>query len=411
MIARPLRVAAVVAHALVAMAPARAQDPGPVLPVGTSLSVRLLDSVVGDRAMIGRRIRARVIAPVFVEARIALVSGATLSGRIADAGVDVTRGRRHYVDIAFDSLIAIGDSAIPAHAAVFAVPNARDTVDSAGRIEGPERPGVLHSKESWAALVLGLAEPLAGAVFFTAFQGEEVERHRRIAYAPGVELTARLVAPLALRAWETVAPIPKVSTEALEVLERAPFRAVTAGGHRPADVVTIALVGSPAEVASAFATAGWTEAAASSLRADIATLWAAARALGYGAQPVSTLEIDGAPPRFVFEKVVNSMARRDHIRIWQWGGAVGGRELWLVTATRDNGVRFSRAQRSFTHRVNPDVDAEREKVLNDLLAAGVVNGSSYLVRRAPAEPVMFNDGQSHVQSDWRLAVVELARRQ
>lgn len=410
MITRRLGIAAVVALALVAEAPARAQGPGPFLPAGTSLSVRLLDSVVGDRAMIGRRIRARVIAPVFVEARIALAPGATLSGRIADAGIENTRGRRHYVDIVFDSLVAVGDSEIPVHAAVVAVPNARDTVDAAGRIAGPERPGVLHSKESWAALVLGLAEPLAGAVFFTAFQGEEVERHRRIAYAPGVEMTVQLVAPLALRAWENVAPIPKVSVDVLEVFERAPFRAVMANEQRPADVVTIALAGSPTEVASAFAAAGWTEAAASSLRADVATLWAAARALGYGAQPISTLEIDGAPPRFAFEKVVNSMARRDHVRIWRWGGSVGGRELWLVTATRDDDVRFSRAQRSFTHRVNPDVDAEREKVLNDLLAAGVVNASSYIARRAPPEPVTFNDGESLVQSDWRLAVVELTPR-
>lgn len=297
---------------------------GPLLPTGTRVSIRLLDSVKGDRASIGTEVRALVIAPVAIESRLALGTGVVMNGTIVDAGVEPGRGQRHYVTLAFYNLTLAVDTVVPMAAQVLDVPNARDTVDSVGRIVGPERPGVL------------------------------------------------------------------------------------AKGRLPADIITIALIGTAAEVAGAFRAAGWTDVAGSSVRADYETLVATAEARGFAAQPVSTLELDGVPPRLAFEKVVNSMARRHHLRIWPWGGATGGRELWLVAAMRDDGIMFSRARRSFTHRLDPDVDAERQKVVDDLLTAGAVASLSYRARTPPAQVVLLNDGTTPIVTDWRVVVLVLA---
>ena len=388
----------------------RESQQGPILPAGTRIDVRLLDSVVGNRAASGTRVRALVIAPVSVDGRLALEAGDTIAGTVADAGTEHGRGQRHYVALSFDQLIPANGAAMPLEARVADVPNARETVDTAGRIVGPERPGLLRSRSAWAALLLGTADPLAGVVFFAAFRGESAERHRRIAYEPGVELSLRLIAELRRPAWPEARPLPDVPAAVIAMLTVTPFRAVTANHHQPADVVTIALIGAEVEVAAAFRAAGWTEPARSSLRADYETLAAAARARGFAAQPVSSLELDGAPPRLVFEKVVNSMARRHHLRIWPWGEPVAGRQLWLVAATRDDGILFSRARHVFTHRVDPDIDAERLKIVNDLLTAGAVESQSYFARTPPSEPVLVNDGTTPIISDWRVAILVLRGR-
>ena len=388
----------------------REAQQGPILPAGTRIDVRLLDSVVGDRAASGTRVRALVIAPVSVNGRLALEAGDTVAGTVVDAGAEHGRGQRYYVALSFDQLIPAKGDAVPLEARVADVPNARETVDTAGRIVGPERPGLLRSRSTWAALLLGTVDPLAGAVFFAAFRGASVERHRRIAYERGVELTLRLTAELRLPAWPEALPLQDVPAEVIAMLADTPLRAVTAKDRRPADVFTIALLGAEVEVAAAFHAAGWTEPARSSVRADYETLAAAAHARGFAAQPVSSLELDGAPPRLVFEKVVNSMVRRHHLRIWPWGEPLAGRQLWLVAATRDDGILFSRARHVFTHRVDPDIDAERLKIVNDLLTAGAVESQSYFARTPPSEPVLVNDGTTPIISDWRVAVLVLRGR-
>ncbi|AHG92248.1 LssY-like C-terminal domain protein (plasmid) [Gemmatirosa kalamazoonensis] len=168
----------------------------------------------------------------------------------------------------------------------------------------------------------------------------------------------------------------------------------------------MALLGSASEVARAFTAAGWTTPARSKLRGELATILAAARGRGFGAQPFTTLQLDGRPPTLAFEKVVNSMAKRHHARAWPWGD-VDGQPLWLVAATRDDGMRYSRARHAVTHRIDPDVDAERDKIVDDLVAASAVAARSYVARTPPDGPVLVNDGTTPAVTDWRLAVLVL----
>ena len=379
---------------------------GPVLPSGTRIAVRLLDAVVGLPAAKGATVRVRVIAPVSIGGRLALATGDTIAGSVTDAGVQVDRGQRYFVSLKFSRLSLSTGSMVPVEATVADVPDARETVDTAGRILGPEQPGALRSRGAWIAELLGAADPLAGAVFYAAFRREDDERHRRIEYAPGVELTLRLTAALSLDAWPLQQEVPPAAPVVLTALAEAPLHAVTARDHVQADVITLALVGSEAEVTESFRAAGWTTPERSSIRAALKTLAAAARGSGFDAQPVSTLELDGRSPTLAFEKVVNSMAKRHHLRIWPWGTLVQGRQLWLVAATRDDGILLSRARRTFTHRVDPHIDVERQKVVDDLSAAGAVTGQSFMSRTVPTQ-VLVNDGATPVVTDWRLAVLVL----
>lgn len=370
--------------------------------------VRTIDAVRGDAKSIGKVVRAVVITSPDAGGRAAFSAGDTVSAIVTAAGVESTRGRRHFLELQFQSIRTFDGTVQLLDARVSDVPNARETVDSTGRILGPVQAPVLRSRSDWAAVLLGTVQPVAGAVLFAAFRGSSMERHRAIVYPVGVEMSLRLRRPLTLAAVPAALTLPAADSTLLDALRDAPVRAVTQKKHVPADVITLALSGTRAQVEQAFRAAGWTAPKQSSLRADLALVFDAARAKGFAEQPMSELLLNGVAPSMAFEKVVNSLARRHHLRIWEWDHAADGTPIWLVAATRDDGLIFSRARRRVTHRVDPAIDLEQRKVIDDLLAARVVSQWSYLQRTAPSGPVLLNDGKSPVRTDWRMAVLQLA---
>jgi len=86
------------------------------------------------------------------------------------------------------------------------------------------------------------------------------------------------------------------------------------------------------------------------------------------------------------------------IRIWH-AGLFEGQDVWLGAATHDAGVGFQLRSRTITHRIDPQTDAEREKVVTDLDFAACSERVSYL---EPSRSASFPQ-----KTDGRLAVVWL----
>ncbi len=70
-------------------------------------------------------------------------------------------------------------------------------------------------------------------------------------------------------------------------------------------------------------------------------------------------------------------------------------------------MEFSTARRTFTHLVDANIDAERAKIVGDLIAAGAVGSMRDVARPAPLGAVTVNDGRDAVASDWRMVVLRL----
>ena len=137
------------------------------------------------------------------------------------------------------------------------------------------------------------------------------------------------------------------------------------------DALNVALVGEEGEVNRAFAAAGWSPAAALSLRADAGI--AASVLLGHPdpTAPVSTLLVWNRKQDLAFEKEIGRSAkRRNHVRFWRSPLSPGGRALWVGAATQDVRVELARDTGQVTHRIGPDIDAERALVIGDLARAG-----------------------------------------
>jgi LssY C-terminus len=136
--------------------------------------------------------------------------------------------------------------------------------------------------------------------------------------------------------------------------------------------VTVALIGSEAELVGAFARAGWREPEALGLRADLGIGESVVLDRPDPTAPVSRLFLFGRKQDLAFEQEVGRSARqRHHVRFWRSDAAGDGkRPLWLGAASFDRGVGLSRTTGQVTHHISPDIDAERDHVMAELAAAG-----------------------------------------
>lgn len=142
----------------------------------------------------------------------------------------------------------------------------------------------------------------------------------------------------------------------------------------PGDPLNVGLVGSREDLVLAMHAAGWFPADPVTLRTSIEIAGSVVLDRPYRSAPVSPLYFEGRTQDLAFEKPSGTSAdRRHHVRLWlalQKGEE--GRPVWLGAATFDRSVGFSRYTGAITHHIAPDVDAERNQLIDDLVAAKVV---------------------------------------
>jgi hypothetical protein len=94
----------------------------------------------------------------------------------------------------------------------------------------------------------------------------------------------------------------------------------------------------------------------------------------YEHAPVSPLFYAGRIEDLAFEKPSGKSAdRRHHVRFWQvLDNGTEGRPVWLGAVTFDRSVGISHYTGQVTHHISPDIDEERDGLINDLTTAKVV---------------------------------------
>jgi hypothetical protein len=156
--------------------------------------------------------------------------------------------------------------------------------------------------------------------------------------------------------------------------EAAPAGALIAcdGRNIPCDPVNLAVVASEAEIRSAMAAAGWYQADATGFRTGSAMAVCITLNRPYYHAPMSKLYLWGRAQDLAFELPEgNSPRRRHHVRFWKSDvTALDGRAVWVGAATFDNGLRMDRHSGKITHSIDPDLDAERDRLVANLARAG-----------------------------------------
>ena len=111
----------------------------------------------------------------------------------------------------------------------------------------------------------------------------------------------------------------------------------------------------------------------------------------------------------VFQKALNTISKRHHVRIWKQPGVLyEDREIWVAAATHDIGVAAHGKGTRWFHLIDPRADREREWVKNELLFAGAASGYA-LVERPDAPTRTKNATGDDLISDGRMLVLALGK--
>ncbi len=141
----------------------------------------------------------------------------------------------------------------------------------------------------------------------------------------------------------------------------------------PGDPLNVGLVGSREDLVRAMVAAGWSPADPITLRTSLEIAGSVILDRPYRDAPVSPLFYEGRREDLAYEKEAGSSAdRRHHVRFWKvLEKGDEGRPVWLGSVTFDQSVGLSRYTGQITHHIAPDLDAERDGLINDLVRAGM----------------------------------------
>jgi hypothetical protein len=382
------------------------------LPEGTQLHVRLTTAVGSYASVPGSVVRAVLIAPVKLDGEIILAAGSTLAGRVQSV-TRVGLGLRHEtagLGLAFDRITPLGRAPVPLVARVSDVDNGRERVTADGRIHGVRSTGSMSYRVSgYIRTMLEWevhAELAEWAIRSLLMEVPEPE----IYYPAGVELTLTLTRALVL---PPAVPSEQDAARTLSNEERGELSDIVAAlpdrtkavSGRISDLTNVLLIGSRGELADSFEAAGWNEPGPDSFRDRIHWIRAAGELRGDKAAPMSLLLLNGEEPDVSWQKGLNDVAKRHHIRLWQ-AGTWRGRQMWIGAATRDVDFAYLRPGKKLAHKIDEDVDAERDKVAYDLAFSECGSILDWVDRPGVPQYTRNSTGDP-IATDGRIVVVEL----
>jgi undecaprenyl-diphosphatase len=168
--------------------------------------------------------------------------------------------------------------------------------------------------------------------------------------------------------------------------------------------VSAIFIGKQGELVAAFQAGGWTEAElfgfGSTVHAFVSGLTGRADPAG----PVTPSYLGDEPNALAFELAVGkTFAKRHHIRLWKTNVVTSdGQPVWEATASFDEGLELAPDNGFPTHKIAPNIDAERDFVLTSLQNGGDVT-SEQTIQLVPPEQghnfagdPFFTDGQAYV---------------
>lgn len=182
-------------------------------------------------------------------------------------------------------------------------------------------------------------------------------------------------------------------------------------GGNPGDLVNFVLVGDQDQVKDALKAAGWVVADKTNQEAVLSALLATLQKNVYVTVPMSILYLFGREQDFGYEnaQAVQVAQQRNHFRIWKAPfESPKNQTLWAGAGTHDIGIeRDQRSANAITHKIDPDVDKERDFIGATLQQAGWVEAMSYMDRGATAIKQTFTATGGEIKSDGRVLVIVL----
>ena len=153
----------------------------------------------------------------------------------------------------------------------------------------------------------------------------------------------------------------------------------------PGDMVNFLILGSQTAMETVFTTAGWVKVDADVGATVLHGLLESLSKESYLTMPMSQLYLFGRPQDYgwAHAEPITVVKTRNHLRVWKAPFEVHGQTLWVGAATHDIGFERDQRNNGVTHKIDPDIDLERDYVEKTLSSTGLVTEFSHFLPDTP----------------------------
>jgi hypothetical protein len=203
---------------------------------------------------------------------------------------------------------------------------------------------------------------------------------------------------------KAVASIPGVDNE---LFSKIPRRISDKAGNA-GDMVNFLIIGSQEAMEKVFTTAGWVHVDTDVRETVVHGFIESMLKESYLTMPMS--------PLYLFDRVqdygwahaepISVVASRNHLRIWKAPFDLRGQTFWVGAATHDVGFERDQRNNGLTHKIDPDIDLERDYLEKTLSSTGLVDEVAHFLPQNPMQEAKTATGGSF-HSNGQVLVLKL----
>jgi hypothetical protein len=189
-----------------------------------------------------------------------------------------------------------------------------------------------------------------------------------------------------------------------EMMDYLPPR-VFDGEGREGDMVNMLFVAQQENLQDAFKRAGWVK----TDRYKPVFIWHLLRHRSHDTKlPMSRLFLFGRVQDYSYAlpDPGGVISRRHHLRIWKTGSTIDETPVWVGAATYDVAIEIATRGHLVNHRIDPEIDAERDFIGVTLADTSSVSRQEYLHPANPVFQAQTASGEAY-HSDSRILLLDL----
>ena len=362
-----------------ALCPLWAQSPQMLLVAdGTAVALQLDQTVSSANARVGDPLTFLVVQDVTVQGFTVIAAGSRASGSLARAHGRRVLGMGGNLVLKLDSVeLANGD---------------RVALRARKEVKGTS-----HAWRMAAGMAITSLIYLPVAPIFLLTRGDDCTALK------STEITAHVDGDNSLVS--TAFPAATARSAGLnQAIEFLPSRVLNGEG-RQGDMVNLLFIGQKEELQAAFDSGGWVSTDGWKLRSAWHVL---TQRTHYLRQPMARFFLFGRTQDYAYALPDPDamVSRRHHVRIWKTGHEVDGIPVWAGAATHDVGIEVGKHGKLFNHRIDPNVDSERDFIGSNLSETSLPARETYVDGAEPVFRAQTSSGQAYY-SDSRILLVDL----
>ena len=192
------------------------------------------------------------------------------------------------------------------------------------------------------------------------------------------------------------------------LFSKIPRRVADKDGN-PGDMVNFLILGSEDSMQKAFTTAGWVKVDSTVESSILHGILGSLSKEAYLTMPMSQLFLFGRSQDYgwAHAEPISVITSRNHLRLWKAPFTVDGQTLWVGAATHDVGLERDQRNNGVTHKIDPDIDLERNYVEKSLASTGLVAEVSHFLPSNPMKEARTATGGSF-HSNGEVLILKLA---